>query len=52
MLLKILGFVVVIFLIYIFFFKNKRKEEIAKKRQRVKSSKVTRWSSVKNVPHL
>ncbi len=31
MLLKILGFVVVIFLIYIFFFKNKRKEEIAKK---------------------
>lgn len=28
MLLKIIGFVAVVFLIYIFFFKNKRKEEI------------------------
>ncbi len=31
MLLKILGFVVVVFLIYNLYFKNKRKEEIAKK---------------------
>lgn len=31
MLFKIIGFLVVIFLIYIFFFKNARKEEIAKK---------------------
>ncbi len=30
MLLKIIGVVAVLFLIYIFFFKNKRKEEIAK----------------------
>ncbi len=30
MLLKLLGFIVVVFLIYIFFFKNKRKDEIEK----------------------
>ncbi len=33
MLLKIIGFVVVVFLIYIFFFKNKRKEEIEKSKE-------------------
>jgi len=33
MLLKIIGFVVVVFLIYIFFFKNKRKEEIDKSKE-------------------
>jgi uncharacterized protein len=33
MLLKILGFAVVVFLIYIFFFKNKRKDEIEKSKE-------------------
>lgn len=36
MLLKIIGFIAILFLIYIFFFKNKRKEEIAKQSSETK----------------
>ena len=36
MLLKILGFIAVVILIYIFFFKNKRKADIAEKQKEQK----------------